>query len=332
MTNDAVPGVLPTSTVIDTLLKGLNAYDRLYGLPADLDQIQGILATLLRLDQHDRPAAAIDQAVQQVLAGLSVEAIRHAIVDRASSALAKQAHQWQQEIEARAKGVLAAYLDRYGASPTLNPETMGTVATAVLPLLGSDRPTTQAEALGLISRLVQTLAAGKDLDRDRPLGAIAAALSPDYLALAQKLAHSLSQKPMEEAVAETVTAYVKEYAPTLTTIGSDLISQALSAVLKNQVDFGIDVDLAMVDRDLLIQQVSFQLNILKASPPASKSAQAIAAEVNGAVKALEAHPDRPKPTDATDRLDRPGGASSAWTSTRPPKDSSASEDFWNSRA
>ena len=328
MTDDTVPGVLPTSAVMETVLKSLNAYDRLYGLPDDLNQLQGLVGTLLRLYQSDRPAVAIDQAVEQILAGLSRETIRDAIVDRATSALAKQAHQWQQAVEVRAQGVLETYLDRYGDGPGTT-TMLGTVATAVLPLLGSDRPTTKAEALGLISRLVQTLAGEKGLTRDRPLGAIAAALSPDYLALAQKLATSLSQKPMEEAVAETVTAYIDQYAPTLTTIGSDLISQALSAVLKNQVDFGIDVDLAMVDRDLLIQQVSFQLNILKSSPPASKSAQAIAAEVNAAVKALQAHPDRPQPTDARDRLDRPDGASSAWTSTRPPRDTSAADDFWH---
>jgi hypothetical protein len=92
---------------------------------------------------------------------------------------------------------------------------------------------------------------------------------------------------MEQAVGETLTAYMQRFAPKLETIGEDLIERALEAVLKNQVDFGLDLDLNLVNRQLLIQQVSFQLNIMKASPLPSKTAQQIAAELQTEISDLQ---------------------------------------------
>jgi hypothetical protein len=322
MSLDDFPAAVPSPDVGKLLINGLSAYGRLYGLPNSPEQVQGILGTLLRLHQPDRPAAAIDAIAQQVLADLTPEALKNALVDRASSALAKQAHHWQQQLEQDAITVLSTYVERY--APPLTPDRLHTMATAVLPLL-DEGPVTGSEALGLISHLVQTF------DPSSPL--VALADSP-LGALAERLATSLGQQSMAEAVGDTVMAYVETYAPALTAIGSDLISQALSAVLNNQVDFGLDVDLAMVDKALLIQQVSFQLNILKPSRQPSKTAAAIAAEVDAAVRAYQDRPDRPPVVDVTTGVSRPGGVSSSWTSTRLPNpdapgDTSASpEDFW----
>jgi len=307
MPTDALPA--PTSDVLSTLTSGLSAYGRLYGLPNSPEQVRGILATLLRLYQPDRPALAVDQVAQQVLDGLSPEALKAAIVDRASSALAKAAHRWQQHLEQQMAGTITAYGQRYG--PILTPETLRRAATAVAPLLEGDRPTTVAEVIGLVSHLVQTF---------DPEGAIATAIDPAYLALAEKLAISLSQKPLEVAVGETIIAYVAKYAPTLTNIGSDLISTALSAVLKNQTDFSFDTQLAVVDEQLLIEQVSFQLNILRQSPAPSKAALAIAAEVNTAVgQYRREHNHQEGTVDVTTGLLSNDGlsVSSSWTSTRP---------------
>jgi hypothetical protein len=206
-------------------------------------------------------------------------------------------------------GIITAYGQRYG--PILTPETLRRAATAVTPLLEGDRPTTVAEVIGLVSHLMQTF---------DPEGAIAPAIDPAYLALAEKLAISLSQKPLEVAVGETVIAYVAKYAPTLTNIGSDLISTALSAVLKNQIDFSFDTQLAVVDEQLLIEQVSFQLNILRQSPAPSKAALAIAAEVNTAVGQYRRDRNHQEGTvDVTTGLLSNDGlsVSSSWTSTRP---------------
>ncbi|WP_193966884.1 hypothetical protein, partial [Nodosilinea sp. LEGE 07088] len=302
--------VAPVADVWEFLVGGLSAYGRLYGLPDDSDQVQGILGTLLRLHQPEKLPAVVDHVVQQVLDGLTPEALKNVMVNRASSTLAKATRRWQQQLESQVEDILATYLQRY--SPTLTPDTLRSAATAVMPLLGNDRPPTRAETVGLISYLVRTFDPEKALTR---------AINPIYLAIAHKLAISLSQKPLEAAVSETVTAYVAQYAPTLTSIGADLIATALGAVLKNQVDFNFDTQLSVVDEKLLIEQVSFQLNILRQSPLSSKAAEVVAAEVNAAVEAFLSHRrDRDEAVDVTTGLVSDDGlsVSSPWTSTRPP--------------
>ncbi|MGB3138149.1 MAG: hypothetical protein WBB18_15190 [Nodosilinea sp.] len=259
-----------TSDVWETLVAGLSAYGRLYGLPNSPEQVRGILGTMLRLYQPE--SAVIDRVSQQVLDHLTPEALKAAIVSRVSSALAKEAHRWQQHLTHQAKGVLTAYAQRY--APAVTPDALSGMATTVVPLL-SDRVITRSEAVGLVSQVAQTF----DLE-----AATTAIVDPAYLALAQTLHLALSQKPMAKAVGETVIAYVQNHAPHLTTIGADLIATALSAVLKNQVDFNIDTQLTVVDERLLIEQVSFHLNILQELPMPSKAAWAIVAQVNATVE------------------------------------------------
>ncbi|MGG6237262.1 hypothetical protein ACQ4N7_01380 [Nodosilinea sp. AN01ver1] len=270
----------PAPETAATLISGLSAYGRLYGLPNSSEQVQGILGTLLRLYQPDLPAALVDTVAQQVLDGLTPDDLKNAIVDRASSALAKAAHRWQQQLSDQAKGVLTSYVQRY--RPTVTPDDLSSMATSVIPLV-SDGAITRSEALGLVSLVVQTFDLESALRGVIP-AELAARVNATAPALAQTLATVLNQKPMAEAVSETVAAYVEKYAPGLVNIGSDLIATALSAVLKNQVDFDLDLQLAVIDQTLLIEQVSFQLNVLRQSPPPSKPAWAIAEQVNTAVE------------------------------------------------
>ncbi|PSN11702.1 hypothetical protein C7293_23275 [filamentous cyanobacterium CCT1] len=295
-----------------TLISGLSAYGRLYGLPNSPEQVQGILSTLLRLYQPGLPPALVDTVAQRVLDGLTPDDLKNAIVDRASSALAKAAHRWQQRLSDQAKGVLTSYVQRY--RPTVTPDTLSSMATSVIPLV-SDGAITRSEAMGLVSLVVQTFDLDSAMRGVVPAG-LAAVVNTTAAALAQTLAIVLDQKPMAEAVSETVSAYVEKYAPGLVNIGSDLIATALSAVLKNQVDFDLDLQLAAIDQALLIEQVSFQLNVLRESPPPSKPAWAIAAQVNAAVEQYR--------QDQGDRVDITAGLvsddglsiSSPFTSTR----------------
>ncbi|MBE9113744.1 hypothetical protein IQ273_30690, partial [Nodosilinea sp. LEGE 07298] len=311
----------PSPEITATLISGLSAYGRLYDLPNSPDQVQGILGTLLRLYQPDWPTPLVDVIAQQVLDGLTLEDLKNAIVSRASSALAKAAHRWQQRLSDQAKGVLTTYVQRY--RPTVTPDTLSSMATSVIPLV-NDGVITRSEAIGLVSLVVQTFDLESAIRGSIP-AELAAVVNATSAALAQTLAIILNQKPMAEAVSETVTAYIEKYAPGLVNIGSDLIATALSAVLKNQVDFNLDVQLTVIDQALLIEQVSFQLNALRQSPLPSKPAWAIAAQVNTAVEQY-LH-NRGDQVDLTAGLVSDDGLSisSPLTSTRRPADPPASD-------
>ncbi|TVQ07499.1 MAG: hypothetical protein EA368_14050 [Leptolyngbya sp. DLM2.Bin27] len=269
------------AAVVTTLVSGLSAYGRLYGLPNSPEQVQGILGYLLRLYRPQMPVALVDVWAQQVLDGLTPDDLTQAIVSRATSALAKAARRWQQHLEQRVESILAAYVQIY--RPALTPETLKTAITAALPLLGAcpygsdtdPRPLTRAEVMGLISHLGQIFDPGR---------AIASEIAPGSRLLAATLAKALDQQPMTQAVKATVTAYVHQHAPALPPIGVDLIAAALVAVRRNQIDFNLDPQLTVIDEALLIEQVSFQLNLLPPSPLPSKAADAIAEQLNAAVE------------------------------------------------
>ena len=262
------------------LLTSLQAYGQSYGLPTSPEQVKGLVATLLRLSlpQVSGLAAAVDVAalVDRVVQAYGAEAIALALLNAGQDLLISQAHDWRAGLEQRVQDTLIGYLQRY-APAGLDLATLRNLAVAALPLVNG-QGITREEVNGLVSKVVNSF----DLEK-----ALAAKFNPTLVAVVKELAVAWSQRPLEQAVGETVTAYLQRFAPKLETIGEDLIERALGAVLKNQVDFGLDLDLNLANHQLLIQQVSFQLNIMKASPLPSKTAQQIAAELQAEIGDLQ---------------------------------------------
>lgn len=262
------------------LLSSLQAYGQRYGLPTSLEEIKGLVATLLRLSLPQIPglaratevAALVDRVVQAYGKG----AIYPSLLNTGQDLLITQAHNWRAGLEHRLQDTLIGYLQSY-APAGLDLATLRDLALAALPLVNG-QSITREEVTGLVSQIVDSF----DLKK-----VLAAKFNPTLVAVVKELAVAWSQRPLEQAVGETVTAYLERFAPKLETIGEDLIEQALGAVLKNQVDFGLDLDLNLANRQLLIQQVSFQLNIMKASPLPSKTAQQIAAELQAEISELQ---------------------------------------------
>jgi hypothetical protein len=87
------------------------------------------------------------------------------------------------------------------------------------------------------------------------------------------------------------------------------------------VDFDLNVDWQLVDRQLLIDQISFKLNLMKQSPIPSKSAQRMAAELSKEIQRFKQQREEGLgPVDVTKgQLSEDGWSISGWTSTRQPK-------------
>ena len=262
------------------LLSSLQAYGQSYGLPTSPEEIKGLAATLLRISLPQIPglaeateiAALVDRVVQAYGSG----AIAPDLLNAGQDLLISQAHDWRVGLEQRVQDTLIGYLQSY-APAGLDLGALRDLAVATLPLV-SGEGITREEVNGLVSKVVDSF----DLEK-----ALAAKFNPTLVAVVKDLAVAWSQRPLEQAVGETVTAYLQRFAPKLETIGEDLIERALGAVLKNRVDFGLDLALNLANRQLLIQQVSFQLNIMKASPLPSKTAQRIAAELQAEIGDLQ---------------------------------------------
>jgi hypothetical protein len=262
--------------LVQDMSQALAAYGQRYGLPDSAQQLQGIAGSLFTVYSRTHNLALlareVRRTIQAVLAEFDPKTGVNAVIDDTKQALAEQAHQWRQELETEVRGTLAAYIQNY--SPILTADFLETAVTSLMPLLKQGQ-ITRAEVESLIQLIAD--------DLGTPL-ASTMGVHPEYIDLAKTLAISLSQQAMEQAVSETVVAYVKTFTPTLVEIGETLIEQALSAVLKNQVDFGFDVDLALMDRQLLINQVCFKLNIMEQLNLPSKSAQKLADDLHSEIE------------------------------------------------
>ena len=268
---------MPDNALAQEILDGLAAYADQYELPTTPPQLEAVIGSLInakiRQSQQALTPKQIDKLVQLVKTGVDVQAVGQAVIDDSKRALANQVHQWRQELEQQVEGVLKAYWQQYSPDE-FNPDALREMVTAVVPMVKSGQ-VTKPEVIGLTQQMVETFA---------PNSALSAVVNPISLALAKDLATVLLQKNTEAAVSETVTAYVEKFAPAAEEIGENLIENALGAILKNQVQFGLDTDLNLQEKRLLIQQVSFKLNIMQQSPLPSKPAWVMAEQLNAEIE------------------------------------------------
>jgi hypothetical protein len=297
----------------DELRSTLGGYGQIYGWPTKAEQRRGLVATLLRLTlQSTRTplgSSARTQIIDQVMADWEAGRLTKAIANPAQAAVIDQAHRWQASLTQTLTDTVTTYLQRY--DPPLEPTTLQGILLTAIPLLVGDT-ITKEEVNGLLGSMVETF------DWEAALGA---PINPTVAQVVESLAIALGQKPLATAVSETVTAYVQQFAPTLVTIGEDLIEQALRAVLNSSLDFDFEVDLQLVDRQLLVNQVSFNLNLMEQSPAPTKTTQRIAAEWGEEIRRFKSQRQADGDiVDVTTGLGSQDGLSisSGWTSTRPP--------------
>jgi hypothetical protein len=168
-------------------------------------------------------------------------------------------------------GILNAYVRRF--NPDMKEEDLPGTVEAIVPLI-SDGDVTKADVLALVQQV--TARFNRSLARSQRI-------QPEALRKARELLLCLAQKPMEEAVKETVMAYVKRYEPALEAVSENLIESALAAIVQGQIEFNWETELNLEDKQLLIKQVAFKLNVMQADPLPSKAAEEIAAQIRNEV-------------------------------------------------
>lgn len=262
--------------LIPTLCHALVAYDQTYGLPDDAADRQAVVGALLcSLPEAATMLATVESGAQliETVTHTDPATVTTAALTAAHSALATAAYQRRQQLETDLRDTLDAYLQQ--VSPNLTTTDLEAALAAAVPLV-SNGPITAAEARSLIRQVAPILA---------PQAARAGQVGSRAIELAQTLATVLRQRPFEQAVCETVIAYGQQFQQQAGAVGETLIETAIEAILRNQQQFGFefDVDLSLTDRQLMVEQVSFKLNILQASPPPSKTALEIAQQIHSEV-------------------------------------------------
>lgn len=270
---------------ISALKQALQLYLQEYGQPESVQQLEGIIGSLITVQQQlegqwlqaKETTAVVRRVAQEFTAG-GAEAVLDDLQTAAKRSLVQAArHRWQ-TLENKARSVLNAYGQAAASSFTgaagVEVDQVRAMATAVVPIV-ADGDINRAEALGLVDRLIQTFELPQFL---------AAETDPTILKLAKRLALALGQRPLESLVESALATYREKYAPDLESFGFGLIGRIVDAAIEGRVGLDWDVELDLEAKQVLIQQVAFRANILEASPPPSKTAAEIAAQINQEVE------------------------------------------------
>ena len=141
------------------------------------------------------------------------------------------------------------------------------VAKSIIPMI-EDRQISRAEAQDLLYRV------GAKFKLKEALGAW---VDPKFLGIAEKVARYSQHAKLEGTVLETLDAYIQTAKPEITEV---LIETAVKKVFSHADKLDINVDLEAEDRQLLLKQLAFKVQLLEPSPSPSKTALEISQQID----------------------------------------------------
>ncbi|HEY9877174.1 MAG TPA: hypothetical protein V6D29_01900 [Leptolyngbyaceae cyanobacterium] len=262
--------------LVRELLGAVKAYTQQYGVPESVEQLQGLASSLLRLKaQADATALQAKDAealIHRVTTDFGRQSLTDLAIDIAQQVLAQQAYEWQESLSTKIQETLSAYIQYF--APGKTPDDLNGTIESIIPLV-LDGNITRAEVIALVQQVAS---------RFRLYAALAQVIKPEYRKAAQELAICIAQKSMEEAVKETVLAYAEKYQPAMETLSEKLIENAIAAITNLPIEFDWVAELNLKDKRLLIKQVTFKLNILKADQVPSGAAQQAANQLHNEIE------------------------------------------------
>lgn len=253
-----------------SLQNALYAYLHKYG-GRTLDEARAIAGAILAVREKSghliSQGLEIEIWVAQLVEGFDPSRIAEEAWDKGEQAIAEQANHWRETLQIKAQGTVDAYIQQY--LPDLNVIKIQTIVATVLPLI-EDTRISRDEAKRLIRKIS---------DRFDWPAAVGRVIDPQWLMFAAKAWQCLQNRDATTFVQEVVRAYAAQFQPTAVEIGEELIEKTLQHMVKSQIELDIDFSLDPETQKLLVKQVMFKVNLLEASPVASKSASEIAQEV-----------------------------------------------------
>ncbi|MEO1094107.1 MAG: hypothetical protein AAFX01_04315 [Cyanobacteria bacterium J06638_28] len=266
-------------TTVRSLQRALYAYIDNYGAEDSLEQVRAIAGTIVSTRVKAGTMVAqgreIESWVNQVVQGFDPTQLGQQIWNAGEQAIATQAKHWRETIETKAKATLDAYVQKHIASVDVSQ--LPKILATTLPIV-ADVQITRDEA----QRLIHAISLQFDWE-----AAVNRVIDPKWITLAGMVARHLRHADLEAAVRDVMQVYIAKFQPAAMAIGEALAEKALNAVLHSDV-LDIDIDLDLESRRLMIQQVSFKVNLMQASSPSSKTAMAIAQQIHDEVAGYRA--------------------------------------------
>ncbi|MEM9003023.1 MAG: hypothetical protein AAGE59_05775, partial [Cyanobacteria bacterium P01_F01_bin.86] len=216
----------------------------------------------------------IESWVDAIVTGFELGHLAEKGVDTAAQAIALQVKSWREKLELKTSATLDAYIQTY--TPNLNttkPPHLPTTVATILPIV-ADTAISGDEAKRIIHLISRQFDWQSAVDR---------VVDAKWIFLAGKVRKALQNRDIEATVQDVVQAYVSKFKPVLVEMGEGLAEQALTALLNSQTELDLDIDLDPESQRLVIQQVSFKMRLIEASPAPSKTALEIAQQIRSAV-------------------------------------------------
>ncbi|MEO0988640.1 MAG: hypothetical protein AAFY20_24345 [Cyanobacteria bacterium J06639_14] len=268
----------PDAATVQSLRNVLDAYIEAYGGGESLSAIRAIAGSILSVQARAKAISLkgleIEAWVDAIVTDFELGHLAEKRVDKAAHAIALQVKSWSEKLELKTSATLDAYIQTY--TPDLNttkpPQIPTTVAT-ILPIV-ADTAISSDEAKRIIHLISRQFDWHSAVDR---------VVDAKWIFLAGKVRKALQNRDIEATVQDVVQAYVSKFKPVLVEMGEGLAEQALTALLNSQTELDLDIDLDPESQRLVIQQVSFKMRLIEASPAPSKTALEIAQQIRSAV-------------------------------------------------
>lgn len=267
----------PDAVTLAALRQALFAYLQTYGEAESMAEVRAIAGSILsartKADALIVQGLELETWVDHMVAELDAGRLAETGWDAAAGAIAAQAKHWHDTLAVKAQAALDAYIQTY--QPDLTRFKIQDIVATILPIV-EDTQIARDEA----HQLIRTLSQHFDWQT-----ALRHRLDAKWISIAGKVHQSFLNQDITATVRDIVQAYIGKFRPTLVEIGTGLVEDALSALLNSQHALDLDLDLRLAEdtQRLVIEQVSFQLKSLPPGPVPSKTAQAIADDLNNAV-------------------------------------------------
>lgn len=266
---------------VESLLNSLNAYTKRFEIPNSRENLLAIASSILTFQQKQGNPANDPQEIETLIKN-TVDQFNGEllpdipdIIDANTETLVTGVHQWMQTLESQVLNTLNAYVQNFLPDQALNlSDTLPDTILSIIPLV-ENAPLRKAEAESLIQRVTSKF---------NVQNALSQVIGNDAIAIAQQLAKLMQFGSLEEQIKNTLLNNQSLIDQPLETITESLVNKELSKILANNaLQFDIDLD----SQQMMVKQLTLKLNVMQSSSPSTKSAAAIAQQMDAEVEALK---------------------------------------------